>query len=184
MGKPCCPDDTYRVIDENENALPPNTQGEFVAKGPSIFSGYFAYDNSHTFTRDGFFKTGDLAVMDENGYARITGRIKHVIIRGGVNISAAAVEELIIQHPDVVDVAVIGVPDKEWGEKVCACVQPVPGKNPGLEDIVTFLKGKGVGGMLIPEKIEIMKRFPLTPAGKSDKKAMRKEVEERINQGK
>ena len=184
VGKPCCPYDTYRVIDENENTLPPNREGEFSAKGPSIFSGYFAYDNSRTFTKDGFFKTGDLAVMDEGGYVRITGRIKDVIIRGGVNISAAAVEELIIQHPDVVDAAVIGVPDKEWGEKVCACVQPVPGKGPGLDEIVSFLNGKGVAGMLIPERIEIMEGFPLTPAGKSDKKAMRKEVEERINQGK
>ena len=184
VGKPCCPHDAYRVIDGNENPLPPNTEGEFAAKGPSIFSGYFAYDNSRTFTKDGFFKTGDLAVMDDGGYVRITGRIKDVIIRGGVNISAAAVEELIIQHPEVVDAAVIGLPDKEWGEKVCACVQPVPGKDLKLDEIVSFLKEKGVAGMLIPERIEIMERFPLTPAGKSDKKAMRKEVEERINQGK
>ncbi len=184
VGKPCCPHTTYRVIDGNENPLPPNREGEFTAKGPDIFSGYFAYDNSRTFTKDGFFKTGDLAVMDEKGYVRITGRIKDVIIRGGVNISAAAVEELIIEHPDIVDVAVIGVPDLEWGEKVCACIQPVPGKRPGLEEIVSFLKKKGVAGMLLPERIEVMERFPLTPAGKSDKKTIRQEIEERIHQGK
>lgn len=179
VGKPCCPHTTYRVIDGNENPLPPDTEGEFTAKGPDVFCGYFAYDNSRTFTKDGFFKTGDLAAMDEEGYVRITGRIKDVIIRGGVNISAAAVEELIIQHPDVVDVAVIGVPDREWGERVCACIQPVPGKEPDLEHIISFLKEKGVAGMLIPERVEIMERFPLTPAGKSDKKAIGQAIEKR-----
>lgn len=182
VGRPCCPYDQYRVIDDNENALPPNREGEFAAVGPSIFSGYFGVDKGKTFTRDGFFKTGDLAVMDEEGYVRITGRIKDVIIRGGVNISATAVEELIIGHPDVVDVAVIGVPDREWGERVCACIQPAPGKAPGLEEIAAFLRAKGVSNQLIPEVIEMMDRFPLTPAGKSDKKAMRQEIEERGKQ--
>ena len=180
VGKPCCPHDTYRVIDRNENELPRNTEGEFIAKGPSIFCGYFGVDNRKTFTGDGFFKTGDLAIINKDGYVKITGRIKDIIIRGGENISAIEVEELIIQHPDVEDVAVIGIPDKELGEKVCACLQPIPGKTPDLHDIVSFLKRKGTGSFLIPERVEVVDRFPLTPAGKVDKKAMREEIKDRI----
>jgi non-ribosomal peptide synthetase component E (peptide arylation enzyme) len=184
VGKPCCTHDTYKVLDVYENDLPCNTEGEFVARGPSIFGGYFGVDNRETFTGDGFFKTGDLAVIDKDGYVKITGRIKDIIIRGGVNISAIEVEELLIQHPDVEDVAVVGIPDKELGEKVCACLQPIPGKTPDLHDIASFSERKGASSLLIPQIIEVMDTFPLTPAGKVDKKAMREEITKRMKRDK
>lgn len=184
VGRQCCPDDQYKVIDQGGKGLPPETEGELVAKGPSVFCGYFKWDNRSVFTPDGFFKTGDLAVIDEHGNVKITGRIKDIIIRGGVNISATEVEELIVEHPDVQDVAVVGMPDKEFGERVCAYIQPVFGKTPGFDDIISFLKGKETMGHLLPERVEFIDKLPLTAAGKSDKKTLREEVKKRLEKEK
>jgi 2,3-dihydroxybenzoate-AMP ligase/mycobactin salicyl-AMP ligase len=128
VGRPTCPYDTYKVIDKDGNELPPNTQGELVLKGPGVFTGYYQNpeENKKAFTEDGFFRTGDVAKIDEKGYITLTGRIKEMINRGGESISATEIEELINRHPEVAAVAVIPMPDPIMGERVCAYIQPKP----------------------------------------------------------
>ncbi|MFC1979571.1 (2,3-dihydroxybenzoyl)adenylate synthase [Chloroflexota bacterium] len=182
VGRPLNPYDTIRVVDSDLKPLPLNTEGELVGKGPTIFTGYlnFPEENSRAFTPDGFFRTGDLAIIDSNGNVKITGRIKDIIIRGGENIGADAVEEIVSGHPDIKEVSVVSVPDKDLGEKVCACIVVHPGrKSPTLEDIAKFLKEKGAGKLLIPERIEYFDEIPITSVNKPDKHMLREEVKKR-----
>lgn len=180
VGRPSCPYDEFKIIDENGNKLPPTMEGELVAKGPGVFTGYWRLDNTKFFTQDGFFRTGDLAKIGESGNIRITGRIKDIIIRGGENISAIEIEELISSHPRVEDVAVIGMPDEDLGEKVCAYIQPVSGTTLSFEDIISFLVNKGASKLLVPERIEFVDKIPLTEVGKPDKKALRVDIRKHL----
>jgi non-ribosomal peptide synthetase component E (peptide arylation enzyme) len=181
-GRPCCPYTEYKIIDQDERGLPTNTDGELVFRGPDMFSGYFnaPEENRKSFTRDGFFKTGDLARIDDLGRIRITGRIKDVILRGGENIIPAEIERLIITHPGVEDVSVIGMPDKEMGERICAYIKPVSGAKPSFEEIVSFLKGKGASVLQLPERIEFIDSIPLTKVGKADKRALKEDINKRL----
>lgn len=181
VGRSCCPYDQVKILDSEGQEQPPNTDGELSAKGPSIFAGYLKNpeENKKSFTADGFFRTGDMARMDEAGNIRITGRIKDIIIRGGENISPVQVEELLLSHPGIADAAVIGVPDKELGERVCAYVQPVPGVTLDPEEIKAFMEGKGASKLLIPERFEFIDALPMTEAGKHDKKALREGIKQR-----
>ncbi|UCE34562.1 MAG: AMP-binding protein, partial [Deltaproteobacteria bacterium] len=182
VGKKCCPYESYKIVDPNENALPPNTEGQLVTKGPGIFTGYFksAEENQDIFTRDGFFKTGDLAKIDESGNIKITGRIKDIIIRGGENISAVDIEKLISSHPRVEDVAVIGMPDTELGERICAYIQAASGTTLSFQEIISFLKEKGASVLQLPERIEFVDSIPLTKVGKADKEALRADIRRRL----
>ncbi len=181
-GKPCCPYSEYKVIDQDERELPPNTDGELVIKGPDVFSGYLGApdENRTSFTKDGFFKTGDLARIDDLGHVIITGRIKDIIIRGGENINAGEIERLIIAHPSVEDVSVIGMPDKELGERICAYIKPAPGSKLSFDDILSFLKSKGASVLQLPERIEFVDSIPLTKVGKVDKKVLREDIKSRL----
>ena len=172
------------IVDEEGKELPANTDGELAAKGPDIFAGYLKNpeENSKTFTADGFFRSGDLARIDESGNIKITGRIKDVIIRGGENISPAQVEELLLAHPGITDVAVIGMPDKELGEKVCAYIQPVAGVEPDPEEIREFMEVKGASKLLIPDRFEFIDNLPMTEAGKHDKKTLREDIKRHLGQ--
>ncbi len=182
VGKPCCPYDEIRIIDEGAKELPPDRDGELATKGPGIFAGYLGSpeENSKNFTVDGFFKTGDQARIDDSGYLTITGRIKDIIIRGGENISPAQVEELLRAYPAVADVAVVGMPDREMGERVCAYIQTVSGKAIDPGEIKLFMEGKGASRLLIPERFEFVKSLPMTEAGKHDKKALRLDIKKKI----
>ncbi|UCH06156.1 MAG: AMP-binding protein [Deltaproteobacteria bacterium] len=182
VGKKCCPYENYKIVDPNENALPPNTEGQLVTKGPGIFTGYFksAEENQDIFTRDGFFKTGDLAKIDESGNIKITGRIKDIIIRGGENISAVDIEKLISSHPRVEDVAVIGMPDTELGERICAYIQAASGTTLSFQETISFLKEKGASVLQLPERIEFVDSIPLTKVGKADKEALRADIRKRL----
>ncbi|MFC1991683.1 (2,3-dihydroxybenzoyl)adenylate synthase [Chloroflexota bacterium] len=177
-GRPCCPYSEYKVINQDERELPPNTDGNLVLKGPDVFTGYFKSpeENRSSFTQDGFFKTGDLARIDDEGNVRITGRIKDIIVRGGENISPAEIEKLIISHPGVADVAVIGMPDPEMGERICAYIQPARGAKLSFEEIVSFLKNQGASVLQLPERIKFIDGIPLTKAGKADKGALREDI--------
>jgi len=181
-GRPCCPYSEYRIVDKDGREVPRNTDGELIAKGPDVFAGYFKApeENKKSFTRDGFFKTGDLARMDEFGNIRLTGRIKDVINRGGENINSADIEKLIIEHPDVEDVAVVGMPDKELGERICAYVQPTSSSELSFEGIVSFLKTRGASVLQLPERIEFIDRIPLTKAAKADKAALREDIAKKL----
>jgi 2,3-dihydroxybenzoate-AMP ligase/mycobactin salicyl-AMP ligase len=182
VGRPCCPYDKIKILDEDGKVLPADRDGELVTKGPGIFAGYLGNpeENRKSFTEDGFFKTGDVARIDRSGNLRITGRIKDIIIRGGENISPAQVEQLLRAHPLIADVAVIGMPDRELGEKVCAYLQSVSGEAIDPEEMKAFMEGKGASRLLIPERFEFVESLPMTEAGKHDKKALRQDIKEKI----
>jgi len=182
VGRPTCPYTKYKIIDADENELPLNTPGELVCKGPDLFTGYFnaPEENKDAFTSDGFFKTGDKAKVDNDGNITITGRIKDIIKRGGENISPVEIEELIITHPDVAQVSVIGMPDPVLSERICAYVQPKPGTRVSFEDIISFLKSKGASVLQLPERIEFMDSLPLTKANKVDKKPLREDIKKKL----
>jgi len=182
VGKPACPYDEVKIIDRDGKALPPDTDGELAAKGPAIFAGYLKNPeiNKNSFTEDGFFRTGDQARIDKRGYLKITGRIKDLIIRGGENISPPQVEELLCAHPNIADAAVIGMPDKELGEKVCAYIRPGPGVKLDPAEVKAFMEKNGASKLLIPERFEFVDSLPMTEAGKHDKKALRRDLTKRM----
>lgn len=182
VGKPTCPYDMHKIVDQDGNELPPDTPGELLVKGPGVFSGYFndLEANRLAFTDDGFFRTGDLITIDSDGTARIAGRIKDVIIRGGENILPAEVESLISDHHGVAAVAVIGMPDELLGERICAYIQLRPGSMLSFEDIIDYLKGKRASVRQLPERIEFIDDMPLTKVGKADKQALRHDIEMRL----
>jgi 2,3-dihydroxybenzoate-AMP ligase len=182
VGPPICPYDEFKVIDSLGQTLPPGQEGELVARGPCIFQGYYKSEaeNREVFTADGFYRTGDLVRFDPEGRMTITGRKKDVIIRGGENISAKEVEELVGGHPAVDLVAVVGMPDPVLGERACAFVKPKPGRVVTFEDIVAFLKAKSASVLYLPERVEIVSEIPLTPVGKIDKKKLREDIRVKI----
>jgi len=182
VGRPTCPYDTYKVIDKDGNELPPNTQGELVLKGPGVFTGYYQNpeENKKAFTGDGFFRTGDVAKIDEKGYITLTGRIKEMINRGGESISATEIEELINRHPEVAAVAVIPMPDPVMGERVCAYIQPKTGAQLTFDEIISFLRGQKASVIQLPERIEFMDAMPYTGAQKMDKKFLREDIVKKL----
>ena len=182
VGRPTCPCSTYKVIDANEKELAVNRKGELVVKGPDVFTGYYnsAEENRKAFTSDGFFKTGDIAKIDDSGIITITGRIKDIIMRGGENVSPVEIEGLIITHPAVDQVSVIGMPDTKLGEKICAYIQLKPGEKLCCEDVISFLKDKGASVLQLPERVEFIDSLPLTKVGKSDKKHLRDDIRNKL----
>lgn len=182
IGRPCCPYDEFVTLDGDGNPCPAGVEGELSARGPGIFTGYLKNPeaNKKEFTPDGYFRTGDLATVDENGNIRITGRIKDIIIRGGENIAARDVEDLISSHSKVEYVAVVGMPDPDLGEKICAYVKLVKGAKLSHEDIIDHLKTLEAAKIHYPERTLFVSEIPLTAAGKADKKILKKDIEKKI----
>ncbi|MCX7857499.1 MAG: AMP-binding protein [Deltaproteobacteria bacterium] len=182
VGKKVCPYDIYKIVDEKGDEVPRGKQGELVIKGPCVFTGYYnaPEENKKAFTEDGFFRTGDLAVMDEEGNITITGRIKEMINRGGESISATEIENLIYTHPKVALVAVIGMPDVTMGERVCAYIKPKEGETITFEEIIAHLKDKKASVLQLPERIEFVEEMPLTAANKIDKKILKEDIKKKI----
>ncbi len=183
VGKPTCPYDTFQVVDPQGNVLPCDTEGHLVVKGPSIFTGYYnlAEENKRNFTKDGFFRTGDLAKIDARGYISITGRLKSIIKRGGESISASEIENLMSDHPAIASVGVVGMPDPVMGERVCAYVVLKNGEELRFEQIISWLKNeKGASVLQLPERIEFVSEMPLTATGKLDKKGLLEDIKEKI----
>jgi 2,3-dihydroxybenzoate-AMP ligase/mycobactin salicyl-AMP ligase len=182
VGWPVCPYDEFKLIDSDGNELPREKEGEMVARGPCIFRGYYKSEaeNREAFTSDGFYRTGDIAKFDDEGRLIITGRKKDIIIRGGENISAKEVEELISGHPKVVQAAAVAMPDPILGERVCAFIKPRENENVTLEEIILYLKGKKTSVLYLPERIEVIEEMPLTNVGKVDKKRLREEIREKL----
>ncbi|MBN1850996.1 MAG: AMP-binding protein [Deltaproteobacteria bacterium] len=182
VGRPTCPYDRYKVIDTDGNELPLGKQGELVLKGPGVFTGYYnnPEENKNAFTQEGFFRTGDMARIDERGYITITGRIKEMINRGGESISATEIERLISRHPDVAAVAVIPMPDPLMGERVCAYVQTKAGVHLSFNQIIAFLKEQKASVLQLPERIEFIDAMPYTGAQKLDKRFLREDIAKRL----
>jgi 2,3-dihydroxybenzoate-AMP ligase/mycobactin salicyl-AMP ligase len=184
VGEKDCPYAQVKIVDQHLQELPPNKEGELITKGPNIFNGYFKSEeeNRSVFTEDGFFRTGDLAKIDECGIITITGRIKETILRGGETLSAIGIERLVSSHPAVEEVAVIGMPDKALGERICAYVCLKEGANLALEELVTYLKGIGASVLQLPERLELIDSIPLTKIGKADKKALKEDIQRKLEQ--
>ncbi|OPY79605.1 MAG: 2,3-dihydroxybenzoate-AMP ligase [Syntrophorhabdus sp. PtaU1.Bin058] len=182
VGRPVCPYDTIKVIDDSGNEVPQGQEGELVSKGPGVFTGYFKSpeENSQIFTMDGFFKTGDKARKDPFGNITITGRIKDIINRGGEKISSVEIENRLGAHPGIDESAVIGMPDQVLGERICAYVKPKTGEKLTLEKIVAFLKKNGASVQQLPERVEFVDELPMTKVGKVDKKALREDIKKRL----
>ncbi len=155
----------------------PGEEGEIRAKGPNLMLGYVdASLDAEAFDEEGFFRSGDLGNLDEDGFIAITGRLKDVIIRKGENISAKEVEDLLFTNPQVADAAVIGLPDERSGERACALVVPADPQNPPtLAELFEFLKGEGLMVQKIPEQLEILDVLPRNPTGKVLKHELRKQ---------
>ena len=182
VGRPTCPYDSYKIVDEDGNELPPNTPGELIVKGPGIFSGYYnmPQENEKVFDKDGYFKTGDMAMINDAGDFVLTGRLKEMINRGGESISATDIENLMVTHPGIISVAVVPMPDPELGERVCAYVQRAPGVELDFEKIISFLKDQGASVLQLPERIEFIDELPYTKAEKIDKQALIKDIKGKI----
>ncbi|MGE5303680.1 MAG: AMP-binding protein [Alphaproteobacteria bacterium] len=182
VGRPTCPYDLYKVVDSNGKPLPVDTPGELLIKGPGVFSGYYnaPEENAKLFDSDGFFRTGDIAKIDDRGNITLTGRIKEMINRGGESISATDIERLIIHHRDVDMVAVVPVPDPVMGERVCAYVKLKARGTLTFEGIVAFLKSQGASVLQLPERVEFIDAMPLTQSGKIDKRALVEDIAKKL----
>jgi cyclohexanecarboxylate-CoA ligase len=168
-----------RVCDTNRKPLPPGQEGDLYARGPFTFVGYIqgrVFTESF-FDAEGWFTTGDLAVMDADGFIRISGRSKDIIIRGGENIPVKELEDLILRHPAVRQVALIAIPDERLGERACACVVLEEAAAFDLEQLREHLRRQRVTPQLWPEQVEVMAGFPMTPSGKIQKFRLRESLE-------
>jgi fatty-acyl-CoA synthase len=166
------------VCTETGRIAPRGEPGEFCTRGYSVMQGYWRDEDKtrEAIDDDGWMHTGDLAVMREDGYCNIVGRIKDVVIRGGENIYPREVEEFLYTHTDIEDAQVIGVPDERYGEEICAWIRMKPGR-PALDaDAVrAFANGK-LAHYKIPRYVHIVDEFPMTVTGKVRKVDMREET--------
>jgi acyl-CoA synthetase (AMP-forming)/AMP-acid ligase II len=173
------PDDSARVLAETVGRPSPGVSirqvdGELRLRGAQCFLGYVdSGGDAPAFDDDGWFRTGDLGEIDPDGNVRITGRLKDVIIRNAENISAIDLEDILLRHPGVADVAVVGVPDKGTGERVCAVVVPEPGHAVTLPELAEHCRVEGVARQKWPEQLELVDVLPRNAMGKILKQALR-----------
>jgi 2,3-dihydroxybenzoate-AMP ligase len=182
VGRPVSADDEVRILDDDDNEVPFGEVGELCCRGPYTLRGYFGvpeYD-ARTFTSDGFYRSGDLMRRHPSGNYMVEGRKKDLINRGGEKISAEEVENLILSHPAVKDVACIAVPDPDLGERMCACVLLKNGADLRFEELKTFLMGKEIAKYKLPERLEILPDFPLSTFGKVSKKKLVEMISPRV----
>lgn len=174
-----------KVVDSAGARLAPGQEGELMVRGPMLTLGYYRQPelSAESFLKDGFFRTGDLARMDDDGYVRITGRIKDLIIRGGVNIAPAEIEDALFKHPRIESVAVVGFTDARLGERICAYVVLSEGAEIGLAEVQAWMKASGVSQQKWPERIEIVERLPMTTSGKVQKFILRDMAAQRHSPG-
>lgn len=162
-----------RVVNDNGEVPPAGTEGRLQARGMSKFVGYFKRPDLNQFDPQGWFDTGDVARMGEDGYIRITGRTKDLIIRGGENIPIVEVEEQLYRNPAVKEVAIVGMPDPRLGERACAFVVLNPGCRMSFDDMVAYLRERGTARTYLPERLELVGELPRTPTGKIQKFRLR-----------
>ncbi len=167
-----------KVIDHDETELPAGQAGKLLVRACSNFGGYLKRPQWNATDAEGWFDTGDLARMDEQGYIRITGRSKDVIIRGGENIPVVEIEALLYRHPAIAMAAIVAYPDERLGERACAVVVPRPGQSIDLPSIVEFLKSQKVAMQYIPERLIVRDVMPSTPSGKIQKFKLREMIRE------
>jgi cyclohexanecarboxylate-CoA ligase len=162
-----------RVIDEGGNILPPGSIGRLVVRSCSNFGGYLKRPQWNGTDAEGWFDTGDLGRIDGNGYIRVSGRSKDVVIRGGENIPVVEVEALLYRHPAVAQVAIVSYPDDRLGERACAVIVPKFGQTIDFLGMSEFLKAQKLAIQYIPEKLIVRDAMPATPSGKIQKFRLR-----------
>ena len=177
------PDVEGCIVDpETGDVLGPNTQGEIVTRSECIMKGYYKMDEAtrNAIDTDGWLHTGDLGEVDENGYFKVTGRIKDMIIRGGENIYPREIEEFLYQHPKVNDVQVVGIPDKKYGEQVLAAIQLKEGVDVTDSEFTEFCDGK-IARHKIPRYWEFVNDYPMTASGKVQKFKLREQFQSKYS---
>ncbi len=173
-GRPISPGDELRLVDEQGNEVPDGDIGELLVRGPYTLRGYYRVPdyNARVFTADGFYKTGDLMRRHPSGNYIVEGRKKDLINRGGEKISAEEVENLILAHPAILNVACVPMPDAQLGERMCAFVVLRPGMALTLQELTSFLLGKEIARFKLPERLEVLEELPLSRVGKVMKLAL------------
>jgi len=168
-----------RLLDEDGNEVPRGTPGEIFSRGPDLCLGYTDPAQNEAFDADGWYRTGDIGVLDEGGFLTITDRAKDMIIRGGENVSPAEVEQALQSLQGVAEVAVVAAPDARLGEHACAIFRMQPGAAPPtLEDVTAHLAGSGLARQKWPEELRVVDDFPRTAAGKIRKVDLRARLRE------
>ena len=173
QGRPMCPDDEVWVADENGNPLPRGEVGRLMTRGPYTFRGYYKSPehNASAFDANGFYCSGDLIAIDEQGYITVQGREKDQINRGGEKIAAEEIENLLLRHPAVIYAALVSMEDELMGEKSCAYLVV---KEPlRAVQVRRFLREQGIAEFKLPDRVECVDSLPLTAVGKVDKKQLR-----------
>jgi fatty-acyl-CoA synthase len=170
-----------KIIDEDGRVVPRGTPGELCTRGYSVMQGYWGEPERTREVLDagGWMHTGDLAVLDAQGYCSIVGRVKDMIIRGGENISPREIEEFLYRHPAVFDVAVVGVPCQRFGEEVCACIRLKEGMQTTPEEVRAFCEGQ-IAHFKIPRYVVFVDAFPLTVTGKVQKFLIRERMRDEL----
>jgi 2,3-dihydroxybenzoate-AMP ligase len=182
VGRPLSPDDEVRLVDDDDNEVAPGEVGEFLARGPYTLRGYFGVPeyNARAFTSDGFYRSGDLMRLHPSGNYMVEGRKKDLINRGGEKISAEEIENLILTHPSVQNVACVPMADPVLGERMCACVILQRGSSLTLQELVAFLMSEEIAKHKLPERLEILDGFPLSPFGKVAKKDLTERIAQKV----
>ena len=172
------PGTELQICDDDDQPLPPGTPGNVLVRGPNRFLGYFRNEalNRTSLTADGFFRTGDVGLVDGAGFMTFVTRSKDIIRRGGVTITPADVEAALRPHPRIADVAVIGLPDARLGERACACVITRDGRDIPLSEITEFLDSVAFARYLWPEAVALCESFPRTPSLKVQKNELRRQI--------
>lgn len=176
------PDVEVKIVDPvSSEQVKTGEQGELCTRGYHVMKGYYNMDEAtkQAIDAEGWLHTGDLAVIDEEGYVQITGRLKDMIIRGGENIYPREIEEFLYTHPDLLDVQIVGVPDEKHGEKVAAFIQTKPDVRLAEVDIKTYCHGK-IAKYKTPEYVFFVDQYPMTASGKIQKYKLRSEAHERL----
>ena len=178
-----CGEMELKVVGPDGEEVARNTDGELFARGPMVARGYVGQPelSAQYFLADGFFRTGDQARMDADGYIKITGRIKDLIIRGGVNISPVEIENVLFSHPKITTAAVVGMPDERLGERTCAFVVTNDNVPLSLAEVQAWMSQAGVAKPKWPERVEQVPALPMTPSGKIQKFRLREQLAEVIN---
>ena len=155
-----------RIVDLDGKPVPAGQSGRLLVRGAQMFKGYYKRPELQTFDSEGWFDSGDLAYMDEDGYIRISGRVKDILIRGGENVPVVEVENLLYKHPAVAAVALVGFPDARLGERGCAFIVPRPGSTIDLAAVQAYLSDCKMAKQFWPERVEAIADLPRTASGK------------------
>jgi 2,3-dihydroxybenzoate-AMP ligase len=182
VGRPLSPDDEVKLVDDDDNEVAPGAVGELLARGPYTLRGYFGVSeyNARAFTSDGYYRSGDLMRLHPSGNYIVEGRKKDLINRGGEKISAEEIENLILTHPTVQNVACVPMPDPVLGERMCAYAILRGGNTLTLPELVAFLMSEEIAKHKLPERLEIVEEFPLSPFGKVSKKDLTERITQRL----